>query len=178
MSKKHFIVTFENDKAQTSETLVWAKENFPNYNEQTKEQEVYIYLVDERGFRLVSDDKKFICYKLTIFNETNNNTNEPDEDSFVKIINIGNTLATNYSIEFSIGKFLVYKLKRNTNESVSVFLIENGIEIKKGKVLDRLDFIALGLLNLDIDWIYNYKGKHLTTHIEAKKLFDYLRNNF
>ena len=178
MDKKHFIVTFENDKAQTTESLVWASENYPNYNEQTKEQEVYIYLVDKEGFRLVSDHEKFICYKLTIFNKTNNNPNEPDEDSFVKIINIGNTLATNYSIEFSIGKSLVYKLKRNTNEFVSVFLIENGMEIEKGKVRDRLDFIALNLLNLDRDWICDYKGDHLTTHTEAKKLFDYLRKNF
>ena len=57
-------------------------------------------------------------------------------------------------------------------------MIEDGIEIKKGKFRDTLDFIALGLLNLDIDWIYDYKGDHLTTHTEAKKLFDYLRENF
>lgn len=178
MSKKHFIVTFENDKALTAVTKDWARDNYDGFTEQTTNEEVYLFLVDKKGFRLVSDDEKFICYKLTIFNEKNNNPNKPDEESFVKIINIENTLATNYRIEFSIGKSLVYKLKRNTNECVSVFLIENGIEIKKGKVRDKLDFIALGLLNLDIDWIHDYKGDHLTTHTEAKKLFDYIRNNF
>jgi hypothetical protein len=65
MAKKHFIVTFENNKAQTANTLDWAKENnFPGYNEQTKNEEVYIYLVDKKGFRLVSDDEKFVCYNF------------------------------------------------------------------------------------------------------------------
>lgn len=72
MNKRHFVVYFENNVAITKTSKDWARENqehFPNYsfinsdNEPTSNA-IDLYLVDKLGFTLVSDDEKFVCYKL------------------------------------------------------------------------------------------------------------------
>ena len=161
MSKKHFIVTFENDKAQTSETLAWARENFPNYNEQkTTYEEVYIYLVDERGFRLVSDSEKYVCYNF------NSDDNLYKND--LQILNHQYTNAQNYLITFSINNDI---FTINTNNNLVQLEINNMlINIRKPKLRD----IAIDYLQRDINFLYNDNNNEETTNSLAKKIFDYL----
>ncbi len=172
MAKKHFIVTFENDEAQTIETLVWARENYPNYNEQTKEQEVYIYLVDKEGFRLTSDSKKFVCYNFD-FVKKNIQLNIENDVIIIEENYIG---VKNYFIEFSIGT-INYKLQHNDNIQNTVLLHINGVQVIRGQVRAQLDNIAL-LLGLGLNWIYDVNGIHKTTHSEANQLYHYIVNNY
>jgi hypothetical protein len=172
MSKKHFIVTFENDKAQTTKTLAWARENYSKYNEQTKEQEVYIYLVDKEGFRLTSDSEKFVCYKFDYVKKHIHLNIEND----VIIIEVNYFGFNNYFIEFSIGTNN-YKLQHNVNIQNSVLLHINGVQVARGQVRAQLDNIAL-LLGLGQNWIYDVNGIHKTTHTEANQLYHYIINNY
>jgi hypothetical protein len=167
MSKKHFIVTFENDKAQTTETLVWARENFQNYNEQkTTHEEVYFDLVDKKGFRLVSDDEKFVCYNFkpsiialnnAIFNVTDNYFNKPED----------------FYIYFTIDND-----EYNLSRSGSVTLIKNNQNITPVK--RELEIIIRNRLLLNaniINSLINYQtGGKRNTRDMASKLNDYLRN--
>ena len=165
MAKKHFIVTFENNKAQTANTLDWAKENnFPGYNEQTTNEEVYIYLVDKKGFRLVSDDEKFVCYNFNhqiivennvLFNVTDSNWNG----------------ANDFYIYFTIGKD-VYNLTLVNN---SATLIKNNQNIK---VKPELRNIITNRLGLNEDIINRMTFRDLNdeynTHDYARNIYYYL----
>ena len=165
MSKKHFIVTFENDKAQTTETLVWARENLPNYNVQkTTNEEVYIYLVDERGFRLVSDDEKFVCYNFNpqiivknnvLFNVTDSNWNG----------------ANDFYIYFTIGKD-EYNLTLVNN---SATLVKNNQNIM---VKPELRNIITNRLELNEDIInrmtFRDMNNEYNTHDYARNIYHYL----
>jgi len=166
MDKKHFIVTFENDKAQTTETLVWAKENYPNYNEQTTNEDVYLFLVDEKGFRLTSDSEKFVCYNFTtsiialnnaIFNVTDKYFNNPDD----------------FYIYFKIDND-----EYNLSKSGSVTLIKNNINITPVKTeLKIIIRNRLGLNTVIINRLINYQtGKERNTNHMASKLNEYLLN--
>jgi hypothetical protein len=160
MAKKHFIVTFENDKAQTTETLTWARENFPNYNEKTTYEKVYIYLADERGFRLVSDDEKFVCYNFNSDVILHNND--------LKILNHQYTNSQNYFIEFSINNDIITIM---ANDNVVKLEINNRlINIRKPKLRD----IAIDYLHRDINFLYNDNDNEENTNSLAKKIFDYL----
>ena len=165
MSKKHFIVTFENDKAQTTKTLVWARENFPDYNEQTTTiEDVYIYLVDKKGFILVSDSEKFVCYNffqlktlvnIPLFDVTDENYNRVDD----------------FYIYFSIGND-EYKL---TLINSSVTLIKNNHDIP---VKPELREIITSRLGLNVDVINRMTFRRLndeyTSHEYALNLYRYL----
>ena len=164
MDKKHFIVTFENDKAQTTESLVWASENYPNYNEQTKEQEVYIYLVDKEGFRLVSDYEKFVCYNFTQIKLEVNNPIFIVTDS-----NYQND--ENFFIYFTIGDD-EYNLSRVEG---SPTLIKNGIGIA---VTTELRIIIKNRLELNVNIInqlqYYNTGREKNSRDMATSLYSYL----
>lgn len=167
MAKKHFIVTFENDKAQTTETLVWARENFPNYNVQTTtNEEVYIYLVDKREFRLVADNEKFVCYNFNeklsskSFNEINTNRQYKTDRFYAG--------TTNFYIYFTIDND-EYKLIRNNNITLS----KNNINIYPVKPGLRDIAARLGL-----NILYNNAGNRRTTNDLATKIFNYIDNNF
>ena len=72
MNKRHYVVYFENEVAITKTSREWARENqghfknfnFINNNEPTSNI-IDHYLVDNLGFTLISDDEKFVCFKLT-----------------------------------------------------------------------------------------------------------------
>lgn len=166
MAKKHFIVTFENDEAQTTETLAWARENFPNYNEETTYEKVYIYLVDERGFRLVSDDEKFVCYNFTQLKLEVNNPIFIVTDS-----NYHND--NNFFIFFTIGDD-EYNLSKVEG---SATLIKNGID---EQVLTELSLIINNRLGLNADIITQLmtyqNGNPRNTRSMASKFNDYLLN--
>ena len=166
MYKKHFIVTFENDKAQTTETLVWAKENYPNYNEQTTNEDVYLFLVDEKGFRLTSDSEKFVCYN---FNEmlTGNSLNEIRTNRQFKTDRFRDS-ATNFYIYFTIGND-EYKLIRSNNVTLSKN--NNSIYPVKPGLRDIAASLGLNIL-------YNNAGNARTTNDLATKIFNYIDNNF
>ena len=153
-------MTFENDKAQTTETLTWARENFPNYNEKTTYEKVYIYLADERGFRLVSDDEKFVCYNFNSDVILHNND--------LKILNHQYTNSQNYFIEFSINNDIITIM---ANDNVVKLEINNRlINIRKPKLRD----IAIDYLHRDINFLYNDNNNEENTNSLAKKIFDYL----
>lgn len=166
MAKKHFIVTFENDKAQTTETLVWARENLPNYNEKTKNEDVYLFLVDEKGFRLTSDSEKFVCYN---FNEmlTSKSLNEISTNRQFKTDRF-RAGASNFYIYFTIDND-EYKLIRNNNVTLS----KNNINIYPVKPGLRDIAARLGL-----NILYNNAGNERTTNDLATKIFNYIDNNF
>jgi hypothetical protein len=164
MSKKHFIVTFENDKAQTSETLVWARENFPNYNEQIKNEEVYFHLVDKHGFTLVSDDYKFICYNFThsIIAENNAVFNVTDSKK---------NGANDFYIYFTIGND-EYNLTLINN---SVTLIKNNQNISVKPELRKIIKNRLGL-NEDIINRMTFRdiNDEYNSHDYARNMYNYL----
>jgi hypothetical protein len=166
MAKKHFIVTFENNKAQTTNTLDWARENFPNYDEQTKNEDVYLFLVDKKGFVLVSDDKKFVCYNFNeklsskSFNEINTNRQFKTDRFYAG--------TTNFYIYFTIDND-EYKLIRNNNVTLS----KNNINIYPVKPGLRDIAARLGL-----NILYNNAGNKRTTNDLAKNIFNYIDNNF
>ncbi len=165
MEKKHFIVTFENDEAQTANTLDWARENFPNFDEQTKNEEVYLFLVDKKGFRLVSDDEKFVCYNFNppIIAENNAVFNVTDKN---------HVNDANFYIYFTIDND-AYNLSR----ADSVTLIKNYINITPVKT--ELKNIIRNRLRLNENiknrLIY-YAGGERNTRDMASKLNDYLLN--
>jgi hypothetical protein len=164
MDKKHFIVTFENDTAQTTETIAWARENFPNYNEKTTYEKVYIYLVDKKGFRLVSDDEKFVCYNFTQIKLEVNNPIFIVTDSIYQN-------DENFFIYFTIGDDK-YNLSRVEG---SPTLIKNGIGIA---VTTELRIIIKNRLELNLNIInqllfYN-TGREKNSRDMATSLYNYL----
>jgi hypothetical protein len=70
MNKKHYVIFFENGKAVTMTSKEWADNNkncFKNSfigNDIPTSNEIDRFLVNERGFTLVADNEKFVCYKL------------------------------------------------------------------------------------------------------------------
>lgn len=157
-------MTFENDKAQTTETLVWAKDNFPNYSEQTKNGEVYVYLVDKKGFTLISDDEKFVCYNFNLpiivennalFNVTDTNWNN----------------ANDFYIYFTIGKD-EYNLTLVNN---SATLVKNNQNIR---VIPELRNIITNRLGLNEDIInrmtFRDVNNKYNTHDYARNIYHYL----
>lgn len=165
MAKKHFIVTFENDKAQTTETLVWAKDNFPNYSEQTKNGDVYVYLVDKKGFTLISDDEKFVCYNFNLPIIVENN-------AIFTVTDNNHENDANFYIYFTIAND-AYNLSR----ADSVTLIKNNINISPVKTeLKRIIRNRLGLNEIIKNQLIYYPGGERNTRDMASKLNDYLLN--
>ena len=164
MNKKHFIVTFENDEAQTTETLAWARENFPNYNEETTYEKVYIYLVNEKGFRLVSDNEKFVCYNFTPLIIAENNT-------VFKVSDYDENGANDFYIYFTIGND-EYNLTLSNN---SVTLIKNNQDIS---VRTELRNIIQNRLGLNHDIINRMRFRDINdeynSHDYAKNIYRYL----
>jgi hypothetical protein len=166
MLKKHFIVTFENDKAQTTETLTWARENFLNYIEGTTYEKVYTHLVDKKGFRLVSDDEKFVCYNFTQIKLEVNNPIFIVTDS-----NYQND--ENFFIYFTIGDD-EYNLSRVEG---SPTLIKNGIGVA---VITELKIIIRNRLELNVNIVNKLRfyntGREKNTRDMATSLYNYLLN--
>ena len=77
MSKKHYVVYFQNENTITKTSKEWAKDNqecFPNYaNKVPTSNEIDRYLVDNFGFTLTSDDEKFVCFNLVNSQKFNSN---------------------------------------------------------------------------------------------------------
>lgn len=71
MNKKHYVIFFENGKAVTMTSKEWAENNkncFKNTfigKDVPTSNEIDRFLVSERGYSLISDMDKFICFKLT-----------------------------------------------------------------------------------------------------------------
>ena len=74
MNKKHYVIYFDKNANQaiTKTSKDWARDNQdyfkPKYDfiEKTPtSNKIDRYLVDKLGFTLMSDDEKFICFKLT-----------------------------------------------------------------------------------------------------------------
>ncbi|MDD2674213.1 MAG: hypothetical protein PHF81_04980 [Flavobacterium sp.] len=74
MNKKHYVIYFDENenKAVTKKSIDWARDNQdyfkPKYNFIDKlptPNKIDHFLVDELGYTLVSDDEKFVCFKLT-----------------------------------------------------------------------------------------------------------------
>lgn len=164
MAKKHFIVTFENDKAQTTETLVWAKDNFPNYSEQTKNGDVYVYLVDKKGFTLISDDEKFVCYNFNLPIIVENNV-------LFNVTDTNRNNANDFYIYFTIGKD-EYNLTLVNN---SATLVKNNQNIKVKPELRNIITNRLGL-NEDIINRMTFRdvNDEYNTHDYARNIYHYL----
>lgn len=172
MSKKHYVVYFQNENTITKTSKEWAKDNqecFPNYAIKIPtSNEIDRYLVDNFGFTLTSDDEKFVCFKLT--GNINFNLNNP----YLEILNFLDNGYNDYEINFRIGQnnyFLGHTPNPNT-----VTLIIN--EMPSNPIRPQLDIISGDILNLGNDWVYDNNGIHKTTHSEARQLFLYLINNF
>ncbi len=157
MDKKHFIVTFENDKAQTTETLAWARKNFPNYNEQIKNEDVYLFLVDKNGFTLVSDEEKFVCFN---FNE------QRIRRQFITHRFYGGV--NNYSIYFTIHN---NEYQIIMNNSITLIINNTNIDIVKPRLRDIGEILG-------IDIIYTDAGRKRTTNELARKIFNFISDNF
>lgn len=71
MNKKHFVIYFDENKkeAVTKTSREWAMEHpeiFPVFNNKVPTSNaVDHFLVDKCGYTLISDDDKFVCFKLT-----------------------------------------------------------------------------------------------------------------
>ncbi len=73
MNKRHYVVYFDEitNQAITKTSRDWARDNqdyFPNYNfinNSPTPNEIDHRLVSEYGYTLISDDEKFVCFKLT-----------------------------------------------------------------------------------------------------------------
>ena len=159
MGKKHFIVTFENNIAQTTETLTWARKYYPNFNDETTNNDVYNYLVDQKEFNLISDQEKFICFNFNKFKLTNNTRyvviakNKQDGKNYYAKFTIGND---NYVLERR-GSVYLYK---NEEEIVNVI---NGLR-------DIIEILSLD----ENDFIYNENGNKRVTNDLAYTLFKFL----
>jgi hypothetical protein len=71
MNKKHFVIFWENGIVKSLRSKEWADQNrecFNKYsfigNDIPTSNEIDRYLVTERGFTLVADSEKFVCFKL------------------------------------------------------------------------------------------------------------------
>jgi hypothetical protein len=70
MNKKHYVIFWENGIVQTLRSKEWADQNrdcFKNTfigNDIPTSNDIDRFLVSERGFTLVSDNEKFVCFKL------------------------------------------------------------------------------------------------------------------
>ncbi len=73
MNKKHYVIYFDENKkeAVTKTSREWARDNqnhFPDYNfieNIPTSNTIDHFLVDRLGYTLISDDDKFVCFKLT-----------------------------------------------------------------------------------------------------------------
>jgi hypothetical protein len=74
MNKKHYVIYFDENTNQaiTKTSKEWARDNqdyfMPKYNFIDKtptSNKIDHFLVDILGFTLISDDEKFVCFKLT-----------------------------------------------------------------------------------------------------------------
>lgn len=71
MNKKHYVIFFEDERAKTLLSKDWARNNqhcFPEYDFNSKaptSNTIDHYLVENLGFTLISDNEKFVCFKLT-----------------------------------------------------------------------------------------------------------------
>ena len=71
MNKKHYVIYFDEKTniAITKTSREWAIEHpdiFPVFNNRRPiSNEIDHYLVDKLGFTVMSDDEKFVCFKLT-----------------------------------------------------------------------------------------------------------------
>ncbi len=70
MNKKHYVIYFENGIVKTFKSKEWAEENRECFKHSFIGQDVPTsneidrYLVSEKGFSLISDNEKFVCFKL------------------------------------------------------------------------------------------------------------------
>jgi hypothetical protein len=166
MSKKHYVVYFQNENTITKTSKEWAKDNqecFPNYaNKVPTSNEIDRYLVDNFGFTLTSDDEKFVCFNLVNSQKFNSN----------KFLNKKVEIIYNENLDviFSIGE-TIYAL--NANPAVSLMVNQNHIE--SGYIKDNLRQIV-EQLSLNNDFLYNANGKKETTNSLASKIYNYLVN--
>ncbi|WP_291098488.1 MULTISPECIES: hypothetical protein [unclassified Flavobacterium] len=73
MNKKHYVIYFDENinQAVTKTSREWARDNqnhFPDYDfieSIPTSNTIDHFLVDELGYTLISDDEKFVCFKLT-----------------------------------------------------------------------------------------------------------------
>jgi hypothetical protein len=164
MSKKHFIVYFQNEKAITKTSKEWAEENkeyFPNYaNNIPSLTEIDLYLVDNLGFSMVSDNEKYICFN---FDENKKNIR------FITDNNYEN--ASDYYIYFTIEND-EYKLIMDN----SVTLSKNNSHILPVKPGLR-DIVTRLELNHN-EYHYNNAGNERTTNDLATRIYHYIADNF
>ena len=71
MNKKHYVIYFDENTNQaiTKTSREWAMEHpeiFPVFNNKVPtSNEIAYRLVSDYGYTLISDDEKFVCFKLT-----------------------------------------------------------------------------------------------------------------
>ncbi len=74
MNKKHYVIYFDEktNQAITKTSREWTFENQIHFQPQYNfiditptSNKIDHFLVDELGYTLISDDEKFICFKLT-----------------------------------------------------------------------------------------------------------------
>lgn len=166
MNKKYYVVYFSNDKIITNLAEDWANENMSYFpNGKPSQLEICLFLIDNFGFTLVSDKEKHVCYKLT------GTIDFIEKNQFIEIYNCVDIGYNNYEINFRIGQNN-YFLSHTPNPNTVTLLINN---IPTNPVRPELDIIAIELLDLGDDWIYDNNGIHKTTHSEARQLFLYLK---
>lgn len=167
MSKKHYVVYFQNESAITKTSKEWAEDNkecFPNYVKKIPtSNEIDRYLVDNFGFTLTSDDEKFVCFKLV-------NCQTFDSNKFLKK-KVEIIYYENLDIIFSVGE-ITYALNANT----PVNLMVNQINIEAGKIKDNLRKIVKQL-SLNDTFLYNLNGNKETTNSLAIKIYNYVVDN-
>ena len=166
MNKKYYVVYFSNDKTITYSAKDWADENMSYFpNGEPSQLEICLFLIENYGFTLDYDNEKYVCHKLT------GNINFVQNNQFIEIYNCVNIGYNNYEINFRIGQNN-YFLSHTPNPNTVTLLINN---IPANPVRRELDIIAIDLLDLGDDWIYDNNGTHKTTHSEARQLFLYLQ---
>ena len=70
MNKKHYVIFWENGIVKTLRSKEWADQNRECFktsfigNDIPTSNEIDRFLVSERGFTLIADSEKYVCFKL------------------------------------------------------------------------------------------------------------------